>query len=89
MTFHYDIIITGKVQNVGFRFYAQKAAHKFDITGFVKNKEDGSVYIEAEGEEDNLRHFIDWCHKGPPWAMVKTVTVNPSPAINHRGFLVK
>lgn len=89
MTLHYDIIITGKVQNVGFRFYAQKSAHELEITGFVKNQKDGSVYIEAEGEEESLKQFVDWCHKGPPWANVETVTANKSPVMNHRGFLVK
>jgi acylphosphatase len=89
MTLHYDIIITGKVQNVGFRFYAQKSAHELEITGFVKNQKDGSVYIEAEGEEESLKQFVDWCHKGPPWANVETVAANKSPVMNHRGFLVK
>lgn len=89
MTLHYDIIITGKVQNVGFRFYAQKSAHELEITGFVKNQKDGSVYIEAEGEEESLKQFVEWCHKGPPWATVEVVTVNKSPVMNHRGFLVK
>lgn len=89
MALHYDILITGKVQNVGFRFYAQKSAHELDITGFVKNRKDGSVFIEAEGEEESLKLFVDWCHKGPPWATVETVTVNESPVMNYRGFLVK
>lgn len=89
MLLHYDIIITGKVQNVGFRFYAQKKAHELDITGSVKNRSDGSVYIEAEGEEENLRNYVNWCHKGPPWAEVLDVKVNESPVMNIRGFLVK
>lgn len=86
---HLEITITGKVQNVGFRFYAQKTAHELDLTGFVKNRKDGSVYIEAEGEEENLKRFVDWCHKGPPWASVETVSVIEAPLVNFRGFLVK
>ncbi len=86
---HFDITITGKVQNVGYRFYAQKTAHAFDITGFVKNQKDSSVYIEAEGEEENLKRFVEWCHKGPPWAEVESVAVNPSPPKGMRGFLVR
>lgn len=85
---HLDIIIRGKVQNVGFRFYAQKKAHSLDITGFVKNQRDGSVYIEAEGEEPNLHEFLQWCHNGPPWADVESVHANESPLKNYRGFLV-
>jgi len=86
---HYEIIITGKVQNVGFRFYAQKTAHEFEITGFVRNRKDGSVYIEAEGEKENLNRFVEWCHKGPPWARVDSVNVSESPVKNMHGFLVK
>jgi acylphosphatase len=89
MALHYDITITGKVQNVGFRFYAQKTAHELEITGFVKNNKDGSVHIEAEGEEENLQQFIAWCHKGPPWAAVEAVVVNQSPVMQLRGFLVE
>ncbi len=89
MILHYDITIEGKVQNVGFRFYAQKKAHEFEITGSVRNQRDGSVFIEAEGEEENLSQYIKWCHKGPPWASVTNVRVNQSPVMNYRGFLVK
>ena len=86
---HYDITITGKVQNVGFRFYAQKTAHELEVTGFVKNLKNGSVYIQAEGEEESLKAMVEWCHKGPPWASIETVTVEESSVLNMRGFLVK
>ncbi len=89
MIFHYDIKIEGKVQNVGFRFYAQKKAHELEITGYVKNMKDGSVFIEAEGEEINLNQYVNWCHKGPPWATVTDVKVNQSPVMKYRGFLIK
>ena len=54
------ITVSGRVQNVGFRFNTLKAAKKNDIYGIVKNLHDGSVYIEAEGEEENLDQFILW-----------------------------
>ncbi|MDP2424584.1 MAG: acylphosphatase [Bacteroidales bacterium] len=86
---HYDIIIRGRVQNVGFRFYAQRTAQALNIIGFVKNRHDGSVYIEAEGEEENLQHFIAWCRQGPSWAAVIEVLVNAAPLKNFNGFLVQ
>lgn len=89
MAQHYDITITGKVQNVGFRFYAQKTAHELELTGFVKNSKDGNVHIEVEGDEENLNKFVTWCHKGPPWATVDSVVVNQSPVMHYRGFLVR
>ncbi len=83
-----DIIIRGRVQNVGFRYYAQKTATRYDICGLAKNQRDGSVYIEAEGEAANLKEFVAWCHTGPPWAEVVEVLVNPAPLSNIKGFHV-
>ncbi len=50
---HLDIHISGKVQRVFFRKNAAAQARKLGLTGFVKNEDDGSVYIETEGEEAN------------------------------------
>lgn len=67
---HFKLIVYGKVQGVGFRFSCSEAAYRYDIKGFVKNKPDGTVYIEAEGENENIILFKDWCKKGPLWANV-------------------
>jgi acylphosphatase len=67
------ITIHGKVQGVGFRYAARIMAQYMDIKGFVKNKPDGTVFIDAEGEEERLREFITWCHKGPDHAKVSEV----------------
>jgi acylphosphatase len=48
---HYKIKITGRVQGIGLRFSAMQIAYRFEVKGFVQNLKDGSVYIEAEGEE--------------------------------------
>ena len=52
--------VTGRVQNVGFRYYTRKTAHEFGLMGFVRNQTDGSVYIEAEGDEQAIARFITW-----------------------------
>ncbi len=52
------IKVTGKVQNVGFRFLTMLKAQELNIGGTVQNKEDGSVYIEAKGEDENMNAFI-------------------------------
>lgn len=83
------IKVFGKVQNVGFRHHTQKTAERHHITGFVKNQPDGSVYIEAEGDEENLDHFVLWCHKGPMWARVDHVAVQETPLQGFDGFTVK
>lgn len=72
---HLTTKIYGRVQGVGFRMSAQSMAIKLNITGFVKNEEDGTVYIEAEGEEENLKKFLEWCYKSPLTAKIdKTET---------------
>jgi acylphosphatase len=61
----YKIIVRGKVQGVNYRYNAQAMAHKYDLTGFIRNEADGSVFAHAEGEEENLNKFIEWCNTGP------------------------
>ncbi|MFB6212541.1 MAG: acylphosphatase [Candidatus Magasanikbacteria bacterium] len=70
---HYDIKIFGKVQGVGFRFNTKRTADKLGVSGFVKNKEDGSVYTEVEGEPEKVDKFIEWCKEGPSFARVKRI----------------
>jgi acylphosphatase len=83
------ITIHGKVQNVGFRFYTARTAGDFNISGFVKNEPDGSVYIEAEGEKSDLETFVSWCRRGPEWARVDQFDIQEQPVMNYKGFRVK
>lgn len=83
------IKIYGKVQGVGFRFYTNKKAKELEIKGFVKNKPDGSVYIEAEGQEENLLLFINWCNDGPMWARVSKVESQFIPFTGFEDFQVR
>jgi len=85
----YKIHVTGYVQGVGFRWSAVREAKRKGITGFVKNLSDGSVYIEAEGSEKQLRTFIEWCHEGPGFGYVDSVTADPYPPVGYRDFGVE
>jgi acylphosphatase len=83
------INIYGKVQDVGFRYSALQKANEMGIYGFVKNRTDGSVYIEADGETDILELFILWLKKGPSWSRVDEVKVVDIPFNNYKCFVVK
>lgn len=83
------IEVFGRVQGVGFRYYAVQTAKNLGLTGFVRNKSDGSVYIEAEGEESSLLQLIEWCQNGPQWARVREVNHFEIPTINHQEFIIK
>lgn len=58
------IIVTGKVQGVGFRFTVQQKAISLEVTGWVKNLTDGSVEMEVEGTSEQLNSFIQSLKKG-------------------------
>ncbi|PLX10353.1 MAG: acylphosphatase [Marinilabiliales bacterium] len=83
------INIYGKVQGVGFRYSAVQNANELGITGFVKNRSDGTVYIEADGEPDILEQFVIWCKAGPSWSRVDDVKVVDIPFNNYKSFGIK
>lgn len=84
-----QIQVFGRVQGVGFRYYTQQKANELGLTGFVKNKSDGSVFIEAEGEETKLNELLVWCHSGPSWAKVQEVKFQKMPTVGYAKFNVK
>lgn len=77
------------MQGVGFRYSALQKANELGITGFVKNRMDGSVYIEADGEPETLNAFIAWCNRGPARARVDDVKMEDIPYNNYKHFTVK
>jgi len=83
---HYNLKIFGRVQGVGFRFMAMEAAYKYQIMGYVKNVKDGSVYLEAEGMEDNLRRFLEWCQSGVLRARVERIEVEEGVLKDYKSF---
>lgn len=86
---HLNIFITGKVQRVGFRFYAMQAAYRFNVAGFVRNEIDRTIYIEAEGKDDQLNMFMQWCENGPPGSIIEDVKIEDGELRNFTGFEVK
>lgn len=72
---HFNIAVTGKVQGVFYRQSTLEAARRLGLTGFVRNEANGGVYIEAEGEEHQLKQLVEWCEKGPPRSRVEAVKV--------------
>ena len=89
MKVSYQITVSGKVQNVGFRYYTVRMAQDYKIDGFVKNEPDGSVYIEAEGGKDAMETFVHRCRRGPQWARVDRCDIQEQQVMNYEGFRVK
>ncbi|MBI4398210.1 MAG: acylphosphatase [Candidatus Omnitrophica bacterium] len=74
------IKVTGYVQGVAFRAYAERVARQHHLTGWVRNLSDGSVEIVAEGEKKNLLRLKDWAERGPSLARVSRISVSEEPA---------
>jgi len=67
------VVISGDVQGVFFRAGARGEAQKLSLTGWVRNTDDGSVEVMAEGERDALEQLLQWCYHGPAGASVSNV----------------
>ena len=74
------LLIGGRVQGVCYRVAAREEACKRGLTGWVKNLRDGNVEIAAEGLEEQLADFAEWCRSGPPLAKVADVKAQYSEA---------
>lgn len=86
---HHKIRVTGRVQGVFYRASAARKAQELGLTGFVRNEPDGSVYLEAEGDEQTLNAFEAWCRQGPPAARVEACVVREDDVRNYEEFRVE
>ena len=74
-------LIHGRVQGVGFRYFAQRAALELGLTGYVRNLDNGGVEVYAAGPEEQLSRFAALLRRGPRLAEVRAVeerTAEPS-----------
>ncbi|MEI6853905.1 MAG: acylphosphatase [Bacteroidota bacterium] len=83
---HVNITVTGKVQRIGFRFSSMQEAIKIGVYGFVMNVDHDKVYLEAEGEEEKVNKFVEWCKSGPSWARVSDISVETGEIKNFTSF---
>jgi acylphosphatase len=86
---HFDITISGKVQGVFFRATSKEKADRMLVVGLARNEPNGDVYIEAEGTNDQLAHFLEWCNIGPDQARVDRVLVEESNVKGFSGFEIQ
>jgi acylphosphatase len=70
----YHITVYGLVQGVGFRYFVYYSARSLSLTGWVKNCYDGSVELEAQGKEENIKEFIERLKEGSSYSEIENVT---------------
>ncbi|MGL4771961.1 MAG: acylphosphatase [Clostridium sp.] len=86
----YLIIVEGRVQGVGFRYFATAAANKYKLTGTVRNMDNGMVEINIQGEEEVINKFIADIKQGNRFVRVDELSSKKIPLIeNEKGFKIK
>lgn len=83
------LIIGGRVQGVGFRYFVQDNARRYQINGYVKNMPGGNVEVDAEGEPEMLDNFIEKCRMGPPQAGVSSFQIFDVPVYGYTRFRIR
>lgn len=84
-----DITVSGKVQGVYFRACTKEEAVKYDIKGWCKNQQNGTVFIHAEGEAKKVEEFLIWCHQGSPLSNVVHVAVEDAEFLGVKKFEIR
>ena len=73
------LVISGRVQGVNFREAMRWEAGRLGVTGWVRNRRDGSVEAVVDGAPSDVQTMIEWAHRGPPGARVTDVAVSEHP----------
>ncbi|TFB96158.1 acylphosphatase [Cryobacterium sp. HLT2-28] len=81
-------VVRGVVQAVGFRYYAQAEADRLGVAGFVRNRRDGAVEVEAEGDPAAVSAMLDWLAHGPPSALVESVETSELEPLGETAFRI-
>lgn len=82
------VLISGRVQRVGFRFSTQDMATLYSLKGWVKNLPDGRVEAVFEGDRPAVEKMLHWCRQGPPHAQVDDVLVLYEPLEGLQSFSI-
>jgi acylphosphatase len=80
------IVVHGRVQGVFYRASARDAADRYGVGGWVRNREDGTVEMVVEGEDDAVERMLAWAREGSPQAWVSGVDVTDTEPAGHRSF---
>ena len=81
-----SVLISGRVQGVGFRAFVQRQALDLHLSGYAENLSDGRVEVVAEGDKDDLEHLLVKLRNGPSHAKVNEVEVSWGEATDLEGF---
>lgn len=78
----YFLVVDGRVQGVGFRFFAQCNAITYSLTGLARNMNNGMVEMEVQGSEENIQKFISAIRKGNTFIRVDDFSMKKIDVVN-------
>jgi DNA ligase D-like protein (predicted 3'-phosphoesterase) len=82
-------VVTGAVQGIGFRETVRRRAGEVGAMGWVRNADDGTVTVQAEGSSQAIEKLIDFLREGPPGAVIENVSVDDAKIEGHEQFAVR
>lgn len=86
----YSIIVSGRVQGVGFRYFAQTVASMINLTGYARNCDNGNVELEVQGDETIILKFMEKLRKGNGFCLIKDFSMKAIPIVkNENKFKIK
>jgi len=88
-TKHYEIIVYGRVQGVGFRYAALKQARSLNLKGWVENLPDGSVRTVIQGDDSSCRSYIQWCRSGSGYSWVERLEISEKEPEAFTSFVIR
>ena len=88
-TKHYEIIVYGRVQGVGFRYAAQNQARSLNLKGWVENLRNGSVRTAIQGDDSSCSAYIQWCRGGTGYSWVERLEISEKDPEVFNSFVVR
>lgn len=82
-------VVTGRVQGVGFRWSARRAAERIGVAGWVRNTADEAVEVHVEGRDERVDAMLAWLARGPDGADVRDVALQEAKAEGIEGFQIR
>lgn len=83
------VVVTGRVQGVGFRWSTRRAAERIGVAGWVRNREDGTVEAHIEGPDERVATMLAWLEQGPSESQVTHLEVTDTPPEAIVGFGIR
>ena len=82
-------LVHGRVQGVGYRYFAERAAHELNLAGYAKNLDDGRVEVYVVGTPEQIAEISGRLRQGPRWGDVRGVDEREAPVVRYTGFHIE